>query len=170
MGGIDYTCVYRTEENWEPESWSDIQSESDGENDQHTLNVVLAPDIWGTPCFDHSWVKHEACGLELSSSVTTSPSDFSRAHADIFEFQTEASSVSQENTERSKKICRPGKSQRGRFRKFVDKLKARMQDAGASFDFDTLVLPTAFNKNSTRNKIRDILTAYRRSLLGRSDY
>jgi len=172
MGDLIHNRVFRTQEDWDPEYWSDIQSESDSdtERNQRGLNAVLARGMLTRPYFNDSWDTLQKCSLESCSFSTASTSNDSCESAEGPEFQSEVGLALQQHLPKAKKTFRPGKSERERFRKFVDELKAKIRDDGANFNFETFVLPHAFNKKlSTRDKIRDILNAHHRSLLGQSN-
>jgi len=170
VGDAVHHCVYRTEEDWGSECWSDIFTESDSENDKCDFNSEHTPYFLRKHCFDHAWSKRKVSNLESRFSTTTSKGNDDCSHEVNPGFQAEALEGAQQNVKKSKKACRPGKSERMRFRKFVDKLKDEVQDEGAHFNMNTWVLPPTFNRNThTRDKVLNILTTHQEACSGRQN-
>jgi len=167
-GEVLQRCMYWTEEDWDTDYWSDLQSDSESENGKCSLDSAQALENLVLHCSQRSRSMHGVPRMQFCLSTATEAIDISREHAETPGLQAEANLASQQVAKRNTKI-RPGKSERYGFRKFVEKLKEKVQDEGTQFNFDTLDIPPAFNKKvNTREKIRDILVRHQKEYFGQS--
>jgi len=143
--------IYITEEKWDPEPWSDLESASGSDSEG---KGCFAPRILRRHCLGKARPYDRAASLESSVSTAASSNDFADSAGE--ECAAQEGQVHQSSIKVSKKSSRPPKRERDKFRKFVETLKQRMCVEGADFNFANVEVPCAYN----REKVQKILDTY----------
>jgi len=155
--------VYTTEEKWDPEPWSDLESNSGSSSEECSGKDGFAPKILRRICLGKTKSYVKQTSLESSVSTAASCNDGAESAEEEEEEEEEAKEetkcaiqagqVHQSSFTVSKKHSRPPRRKREMFRKFVDTLKQRMWAEGSDFDLANVELPCSYK----RDKIQKIL-------------
>jgi len=117
MAAPSHFHVYLKEEKWDPEPWSDLESDSGSNNEERSGKDAYAPKILRRRCFGESGSLIKTISVESSGSTAS-----------------------------SKKTSRPPKRERDKFRKFVADVVEKMLFEGADFNLDNVELPISYKR------------------------
>jgi len=158
---MDVSCashVYITEEKWDSEPWSDLESNSGSNSEECSRKDGFALKILRRHCLGKTTFYDKNASLE--SSVSTAASCNECAVSAEEDHSTQEGQVHRSSFKVSNKCSRPPKRNRKLFRKFVDTLIKRMWAEGSDFDLAKVELPCSYK----RDKIQKVLDKFRQSL------
>jgi len=158
--------VYITEEKWDPEPWSDLESNSGSNSEECSRKDVFAPKMLRRHCLGKTKSYVKMASLESSVSTAASCNDCPDSAEEDCAIQE--GQVHQSSFRVSKKCLRPAKRKREMFRKFVDTLKQRMWAEGPDFDLANVELPCSYRRDEIQ-KILESSTSTHASCIDSAD-